>query len=371
MSKSRWCSGLAWLLLATLLVCLGVLIYVLPDTMRKTFSPSHFIRHVSLGKTDYSEEVTYWEGRIAEMGGKAAYEELASGISRFSILDQHVEAHTFGEALYKREPVEGFTVCDNQFGQGCWHAFFTTLVKGSGLQAGLSQLERRCAEEDSIAERRTCDHGIGHAIESYMGYTSDALQESLTQCANLERHTDLGLGCYGGVFMEYNLHVMLQFNETAPKQPSSGVEFLQPCTSVSSQYQDACMFWQPFWWRRLLDSKERHELYSLMGAHCDSAITLSSSAVESCFKGVGYAAPLVTNYDATATVDACAAVSGTAVGRVACWSWAFTQLRREAAHANAPRLCFGLDDFEKKYCEAHNFEHIDLTHDVGVVSTEN
>ena len=326
--------------------------------------PRHTVQFVGGKYIDYVAEVSYWKIRIKEIGGTAAYQELADSVAKLTNINQHVAAHTFGEALYEIEGLSGLPVCDDRFGQGCVHSFFSLAMQDYGITVGLPKLDSQCLEQTQASTKRTCEHGIGHGIQSYLGYTPSDLEHSLIVCTTLKDHSNLGLGCFGGAFMEYNLRNTLGSSNPVHIQPLTDQTVYQPCVQLSNNYQPACMFWQPFWWQTELKNTPAQAFYATMGAYCSGAGSLSADAVRACFEGIGYDAPILNNFNAADTADACASISDKAKDRIACWSWGFSQFGRGEGKANASRVCVGLESSEKEFCTEHNLDYVDLSKDI-------
>lgn len=173
------------LLLGTLsTICVAFFLVLTLDLLRIP----HSVRFIATqGKEiiDFTAEAEYWKARIAAVGGVNAYRELSDSVNGMTVGNQHIAAHTFGEALYDVEGLAGFSVCDNDFSQGCFHQFFGSSVQAEGIDTSLRETKGLCAAQARIEDRRTCEHGLGHGILGYLGYDLKNLTGALSMCKKL------------------------------------------------------------------------------------------------------------------------------------------------------------------------------------------
>ncbi len=153
---------------------------------------------------------------------------------------QHTEAHIFGGALYATEGLNGISTCDARFSSGCFHEFIGRAIADDGLSV-VTQLNTVCTNKGG------CQHGIGHGLISYLGYSPEDLTKSIAICAGLPGEEMLD-GCMGGSFMEYNMRTMLQVSNGAVRPATSTKDLLDPCDRFSGEAQRSCMLYQPQWW---------------------------------------------------------------------------------------------------------------------------
>ncbi len=297
-----------------------------------------------------AEREAHRRERIQAIGGFAAYRELTDEIATHPPEEQHVAAHTFGAALYAVEGTRGLAVCDAQFSFGCFHEFLGRAIADLGL-ASVGDLNDACRE--ALGEQSlSCQHGIGHGLVAHVGYEDSELERSLRICRDLPFNDPIG-GCYGGVFMEYNLRTML---EQAPLR--EGTDLMQPCASLETEYARACYFWQPQWWLQrtiAFEGKEKNstEAFSEIGRHCKRAG--DETLQRSCFEGIGNIATEAADFDGARTAELCDAVSSELLPRLYCRSIAANSLHTGGAgkKGNADIVCRDLPAKAAAYCGAY------------------
>lgn len=220
---------------------------------------------------------------------------------------QHTAAHNFGELLYTREGLDGFSICDGDFGFGCFHTFIAAAIAEHGENV-IATLDATCVSTFG-AEALGCFHGIGHGLLSYEGYRTEDVARALHACEKLSWKRPLG-GCSDGVFMEHNFRVM----ETDPNdrnRPFLLDERHEPCVSIPTQFREACYFSQPGWWQQSPDRTAKE-----IGAWCAEAA--SETLERACFRGAGYAHAPSVQFDASAGAAYCDAFTTPSKVRVWC-----------------------------------------------------
>ena len=262
-----------------------------------------------------------------------------------SIIEQHTSAHLFGEVLYEKEGPAGFSVCDGDFGFGCFHTFISFAIadKGEGV---VRELDQACVEQYGEGGLG-CSHGIGHGLLSYYGYTIDDLLESLSVCGTLTWKHSYG-GCQDGVFMEYNFRVM----EPDPKdrtRPFSVDTRMEPCASVQESFLFSCYFSQPAWW--LSAFYEYTDAVERAGDYCMEINSADSR--QACFRGIGYAKAPDLGFDASKGVALCDSILAPLRERLWCregYAWAL--YADPAFRTGAQSVCtLGLPISEALQCQ--------------------
>lgn len=193
--------------------------------------------------------------------------------------EQHLAAHVFGEALYAKGGEALFSVCDGEFGFGCFHGFTGAALaeRGEGI---LPALDASCVEEYGL-QGTGCFHGLGHGLVSYFGYEHDALERALSLCETLSWKKPMS-GCSDGVFMEYNFRTMEE-DPAKRYRAYSFEERLEPCASLT-RYPLSCYFGLSAWWITALPESE--SLPKELGMHCRSVAKDTNR--QACFRGIGY-----------------------------------------------------------------------------------
>jgi hypothetical protein len=270
--------------------------------------------------------------------------------------DQHVGAHDFGAALYATEGTKGLSVCDSQFSFGCFHEFLGRAIADLGLSSA-EALNEACFKALTVSPL-SCQHGIGHGVLAYLGYDDAAFQKSLVVCRDLPHNDPIG-GCYGGVFMEYNLQTML--GTEGRLRPVVEGNVLAPCDSVDAMYGQACVFWQPQWWNITLKNNpaengkamEQRAIFAEMGKRCARFST--SELIRACYEGIGNIMGPEADFDPLKSKTFCELVSNNSLYQLYCKSLAANSLTTGGSGksvSGAP-VCGGLVEEEREYCMAY------------------
>ncbi len=296
-------------------------------------------------------EESYWTQRIQAVGGVRAFSELGDSVKDLTLGAQHVTAHAFGKALYEVKGMSGFSDCGAQYGQGCLHQFFGLAVQERGMGA-LKSIEDVCASREKPIDRLNCEHGLGHGIAGYLGYSVDDLMQGVSACAGVVPADRLSLGCLGGVFMEYNFRSLISSDaqvDTRIRQLTPDNRYA-PCDIVPKEYTATCMFWQPWWWHLNLSRTPGDSyVFNIIGSYC-RALTGSSS--DECFKGIGYMIPNREQPDMAEAARLCSAATENAHERILCWTNAVVLIPQPVPASDAA-LCGDLKGEEASFCSAH------------------
>ncbi|OGG56599.1 hypothetical protein A2680_04645 [Candidatus Kaiserbacteria bacterium RIFCSPHIGHO2_01_FULL_55_37] len=265
--------------------------------------------------------------------------ENATGTSA----EEHTAAHLFGEALYRQEGLDGFSVCDGSFGFGCYHSFLGLAIAEHGPDV-VKKLDEGCVRAYG-PQGTGCFHGIGHGVLAYYGYGFADVGRALSLCAQLSWKGQMS-GCSDGVFMEYNFRVM-EKDPTKKSRPFTMSERYEPCLSVR-EYPQACYFGLGSWWATALPQDA--SLSSRMGEFC--AKVKREDLRRACYRGIGYGILPQLRFEAEPGEAFCDAVA-TGVARVWCregMAWAFyaDPATRDKAHDVCTR---GLSQSEAGQCD--------------------
>jgi hypothetical protein len=307
-----------------------------------------FLHSAPKATAPFTQQESYWQQRIAQVGGKRAYEEFAHSIAGVDASVQHGAAHSFGDALYRVEGLKGISVCDNRFSYGCYHQFLGRAILDKGLTV-VPTLDQACAGSNA------CEHGIGHGTLADLGYTSADLNHALSICDALPDNDPMQ-GCDAGVFMEYNLRTMV--NGTPGNQivrvPEAGGLFT-PCATLSSTTDTAaCYFWQPQWWWVYFSETTHMDSLSAFKkiATLCGALPNQAFAME-CIAGAGEMAPAEAAYDPHAAAAACEAAFSTKQEQLICRGYAANIFLTTGSAAQARAVCDGLSGNAAAYCDAY------------------
>ena len=330
----RWRYGVAAVLLAFVIFC-G---YILGGSLLS--APSDASR---VSVTDIDAATTFWREQVRLVGGAHAYQSFRTWASNGDINQQHTLAHVMGGILYNMLGKEGLSVCDSSFSFGCFHEFLGRAIHEEGLSV-VYELNDACFTNLG-AQSLSCQHGIGHGVQTFFGYDDSALREALAQCDKLPFSDPIG-GCYGGVFMEYNMRTMLSLDGVGPRD-NTDPEY--PCSTLKDPYLPACYYWQPQWWVATSDIPQM-ETYTVMGGRCMQAGT--PYLEQKCFEGIGNISGQTVQYEPVRTIALCEASSlGDTEAELYCRADAANSyFVIPSARARASEVCEGLIDSDYEYC---------------------
>ncbi|NBV77733.1 hypothetical protein EBR66_06235 [bacterium] len=217
---------------------------------------------------------------IGRKGGLQAYQQFGDQVASIDFNARHQQAHLFGAALYATEGLAGFKVCDAQFSYGCYHEFIGRAIIDHGPSV-ISELNRGCL---STTSHLTCQHGIGHGIAAYVGYEAKDLDKAIALCKTLPESDPIG-GCYGGLFMEYNLRTMWG-SDAQPRTYRKERPF-EPCDTLKGiEERRACLYWQSQWWGQVLGTPSSEGIFKQQGDLCRRA-KITYGVYRDCFEGIG------------------------------------------------------------------------------------
>jgi len=257
-----------------------------------------------------------WLDILQGCGGTQSYHLFEEYVASENPKWQHTLAHVFGDALYDTEGVNGTAVCDMQFAQGCFHGFFGRAAQASGVGV-IRDLEPVCYEELPSVPAKYCVHGIGHGLANLSGYTEDGLVRALASCDSLVR-PDSPTYCAGGVFMEYNTHLL---TDQLPRKETG--DLMTPCNAVSTDKKEVCYFWQAQWWQTIFSNNDTTDQMQAVIQTAALCRQIGSEYHRACFEGIGRASGPAAQFDqsvAGALCDSAAAADTDA--RLYCRSYA-------------------------------------------------
>ncbi|MBI2108555.1 MAG: hypothetical protein HYT93_00035 [Parcubacteria group bacterium] len=266
----------------------------------------------------FAEEKEYWKRQIETTGAKNAYEKLGNVLKESSALTQHIKSHIFGEVLYEQEGIDGLAICDRRFQNGCFHEVVERVIKEHGVDI-LKNLDTVC--KNTIRHEQGCEHGAGHGILAYTGYTEEDLRSALKLCDNFSLKSPIG-GCYQGVFMEYGRQdALIGQKSISPSYSPFEGDSLYPCNKVDERYQDSCVFFQPEYWKGLFFKNNiSSDTIKQIGEWC---ITKATSHAIPCFQGIGDVAMESANFNTSTAMSLCDGSSENPDHQLACRIQAF------------------------------------------------
>lgn len=296
--------------------------------------------------TNVYAEKLHWKERIEQIGARAAYEELVRATESLSPTDQHVPAHLFGSALFETKGIEGMAVCDSRLLYGCFHEFFSQAIVTHGLSI-VPELEARCPVSPSIDAPISCQHGIGHGLVAYFGYTAEDLESAVSECDALT--SDPWHACLQGAFMEYQLRFFASADGSDARVVPDNNPY-DPCTLYDGIYAERCVGLLPVWWRAaLFEHAPTTESFTNAGELCRALPETLHDNRDACFRGIGFMA--VTSFmNRSVVAESCAAAASPGEDREACMTYAYIVLP-EGGSSNGAISCMRLPEDVRGLCE--------------------
>lgn len=256
---------------------------------------------------------------------------------------QHSMAHIVGEMIFKKEGINGLSVCDSTFAFGCYHSFFSQALAEHGPNV-IADLDAICIKKFGILGTG-CQHGIGHGLVEYFGHDLEGLNDSLKECRRTNQPRPLA-GCSSGVFMEFNLPIVLDDDNTKSEPRSFNPRNpYYPCDEVSTDYQDSCFYEIPQWWNNI---SSMHDKFEILGSLCEDI--KSKDHRTSCFLGTGHVIGPSTDYSIELSQKNCLSMPSQE-GKINCLSgasWSFDA--NPDFRSKAPDVCSILKEEDKYRC---------------------
>ena len=242
-----------------------------------------------------------WSTRIDAVGPKKAYSEFKADYQGIDPNTAHTYIHIFGMLLYIKFGIKGVSYCDATFAYGCYHSLVARAIEEQGTQIVplLNQLCSKNLEKLNVAITG-CQHGIGHGVLGYYGYTFDSLEQALTVCYKLPEKFETN-ACEAGTYMEYDFRTMLL--SQASQRPFNPSDPYDPCNRLAPYLQSDCYFWNDQWLISSLSGQDINEnldspmvsidlgnkipaIFQRLGRVCNKIPNMRNQL--SCFTGAGY-----------------------------------------------------------------------------------
>ncbi len=297
-----------------------------------------------------AQKEQFWSARIERIGPEAAYKEMVADMEETKPKLWHLNAHIFGEALYKHAGTASMNVCGSEFAYGCLHEVFKWIIAEHGVESLATEYERGCEFDSHRAHQ--CEHAIGHGLLSYYGYTQTALRTALDICRT-SFYKDPINGCVGGVFMEYNLYTTL--GPEVHARAVDGDAWHAPCTKLPGEYKKACYTWLAQWWNVVLAQQKlpRSDIAVRIGELCRKD---PHDYILDCFERAGQQLSDGERYDPVHTREDCRLAAGNDSAQyLSCVSYAawITNYTNAAERDAALAMCEGLPTDDMSYCSAY------------------
>lgn len=245
----------------------------------------------------FARENKYWSERLDSVGSEKAHSELKEKLASEDYPRQHTIAHLFGTLLYEKTGTKGVSVCDQMFGFGCFHGFFARALSLEGEKA-VAKMNEACFAKFGMASQG-CQHGIGHGVIEYRGRNN--LAQALEDC-KMTTQTRKIFGCTSGVFMEYNIPIILSDEQAEDinitQRPYDKNNSYYPCNEVKEEFRESCYFEISQYWRQVFERD-----YKPVGELCQGV--KSPYYKEVCFLGLGHVLAPGTGYNTIEAIDEC------------------------------------------------------------------
>lgn len=298
---------------------------------------------------DYAGEKQRLETLFAAQGSKTAYAYFQRAYQNIDPAIVHNLAHWIGNELYRREDIQGVSLCDASYQFGCFHGFFGAALGTRGTEI-LPKVEEVCMKSGGVpAQFGGCIHGVGHGLLGLRGYRANDLIGALKDCDILISRSSQE-GCYNGVFMEYNIRTMqeLKGNKIIMRAFDAKRPF-DPCDTLTVAYQPFCFYEQPAWWTTVGEQS-----ISASGILCASLNNVRNR--DECFRGLGRAMLGNSDNNAQQIISQCAKMPD-GESSAACVRESVRLLLSQGNTASWKELCQSISGADASLCmdEAKTF----------------
>lgn len=254
----------------SLILALGATLFVLVAGGLYAWDQGFFREHRRVAVL-YSEDTlrAYAQTR----GTTELIQHVLASTASYSNLNKHQIGHALGTIVYEREDLSGIALCGDLFSYGCLHQVIGIAYDERG-PSSIDDILRVCSSDERVSVG-DCLHAAGHALVYTSGYDPDSLSLVLDTCDIAQGDTpfDYEDSCYGGAFMEYNMHFMSD-NEGAYSTGRSLDESapFAPCDALESEHRrSTCAFWLLPWYHGQYDRWRFNEAsFAHLGDYCDS-----------------------------------------------------------------------------------------------------
>lgn len=329
------------LIVPSLIVGIALLFFLLHKSQTKIVMP----------KVEQGKKVNFlvlrnkWEEIIKNaVDEKKLYNDFKRSVSGVSVSDAHFSAHIFGELLFDRWGERAILICDIAYEYGCYHGVAVEAIsrKGTSVVPNFIQACKQLANSNSNNLVSPCVHGIGHGLVEFFGHHEDKLLTSLKACTTNELL--INRTCYSGVFMEYNVPILVADTKVSVStRPLIVGKEYAPCLTIPQAYQPACYEQISQWWPGFFNND-----IAKVGELC-SKVELDENKL-SCYRGIGDFIAMRSSFRGINVKVKCERISSEE-GQFQCKDEAFGVL---FYHPQKPvdigRICNGLPKDKKEIC---------------------
>lgn len=279
---------------------------------------------------------------------KGAVEVLYQYAENKNSQKQHDLAHQFGEDLYNYKGAKGLGYCTSEYNFGCYHEFLALAILEKGLSI-TQELNKTC--QNKSLNFFSCQHGLGHGILTYLGYEKESLHEALEVCLILKAPPVNG--CFGGVFMEYNMRTMIKSEILGPRV-ASGDDLGELCNNVEDYAKKSCVYWISQWWQYIFSHLSYSDSFTKMGNLC---LEFNNDLHPYCFYGIG-------NNTINSTLNPTTAIQYCKYATQETYLYACIGALKNAFYAHQDKnwdyLCEELENWQQKDCLNYHTKIINL-----------
>ncbi len=279
-------------------------------------------------------------------GSAAMFDYFGRGIKDLTVGPQHRAAHIIGQVLYEREGTGSIPICSDTFTYGCLHQVVGLATSEFGT-ASSTALINACHEATGI-RYGTCAHSVGHGLVDSIGYEPERIEEALTICDSVNKPpVDQVQSCYAGVFMEYNMRLMLyqypEPREIGNESPSALCDKL-----ADPVHKRSCVFWMIPWIHAVTyDYSYRPNVFTEMGALCRS---FEEPLRRECFMSIGRTLSISGTTDVEYAFEQCENAAENAADIEACALWTARSYYLAHRGGRARTLCTLLPESKVQSC---------------------
>ncbi len=297
-------------------------------------------------RTNHSRSPDAWTRIIKLSGPQAANSQFKNKTATQPYKKQHQLAHEFGRSLYAALETSGIAFCDDAYGYGCFHGFFT-LAFPTLSPASLENVTKACSSRP-YRQNVECLHGAGHGIIATLGHNN--ITKAIEMC-ELVAPGPTAKACATGVFMESNFRSMDDTASGKSVRPLDPLHPHIPCQSVPPLFIDYCYRFQASWWFVVYEKDLlKIEALCLEGA--------TPSAKKNCLLGIGFSVAASTNFDVPSTRIQCSMLASKYNQAICLAGAASGFFKIKKLETVAPSLCDALSLQNKQVCLT-NIERIE------------